>query len=69
MCSFQTIVRQDNKGLCTLVGPSDVQEGGGGRDISQPLPEWYIRPSQSSVALHRTALTFQLCSNYIHVRG
>lgn len=41
----------------------------GGWGTSQSLPQWYIRPLQCSVALKSTVLTFQLCSNYIHVLG
>lgn len=44
-----------------------VERGGWG--TSQSHPQWYIRPFQCLVALKSTAMTFQLCSNYIHVLG
>ena len=67
--SSKTVLFQANKDLCTLVGSPDARSERGVGGTSQSFPQWYIRPLQCSMALKRTALTFQLCSNYIHVLG
>lgn len=67
--SSQAVLWQANKSLYTLVGSPDVRGERGGWGTSQSLPQWYIRLLQCLVALKSTALTFQLCSNYIHVLG
>lgn len=60
---------QANKDLCTFSSSPDVRVERGGWGTSQSHPQWYIRPFQCLVALKSTAMTFQLCSNYIHVLG
>lgn len=37
MCSLQSVLRQDNKGLCTLDDSSDMQEGGCETSVSLSL--------------------------------